>query len=38
MKRKHKELLVKEIPVELAAKHPHTGYDELPRHEFSMGI
>jgi len=33
-----KALQVKEIPVPLHSKHPHIKYDQLPRHEFSMGI
>lgn len=38
MKRKNKELLVKEIPVDITKQHPKTGYEEIPYHEFTMGL
>jgi len=31
-------LFVKEIPIDLGAKHPDTPHAVLPRHEFSMGL
>jgi hypothetical protein len=33
-----KELVVKEIPVDLSAFHPQGPNDILPKHEFSMGL
>jgi hypothetical protein len=35
---KRKFLCIKEIPVDLGATHPKTSYEELPNHEFSMGL
>lgn len=33
-----KQLIVKEIPVDLTAHHPQVPNDVLPHHEFSMGL
>jgi len=33
-----KELIVKEIPVDLSAFHPKGPNEILPKHEFSMGL
>ena len=33
-----KELLVKPIPVPKSMIHPPPNYEQLPRHEFTMGL
>jgi len=34
----NKPLIVKEVPVDLAAVHPKPPNEILPRHEFSIGL